>query len=107
MFVFSSLLAQRQFTAADFTVDAINHPGATDNFRTALSVEQPLFDRAAAARVRTASIGRDIAATGRPASYLPDVDAIVGHLRAATVPGDVVCVFSNGGFGGIHAKLLA
>jgi outer membrane protein TolC len=65
VFVFSSLLAQRQFTAADFTVDAINHPGATDNFRTALSVEQPLFDRAAAARVRTASIGRDIAATGR------------------------------------------
>ena len=36
VFVFSSLLAQRQFTAADLALDAINHPDATDNFRTAL-----------------------------------------------------------------------
>jgi outer membrane protein TolC len=65
VFGFSSLLAQRRFTAADFAVDAINHPEATDNFRTAFSVEQPLFDRATSSRVRAASIGRDIAATGR------------------------------------------
>jgi outer membrane protein TolC len=65
VFVFSSLLAQRQFTAADFALEAINHPEATDNFRTALSIEQPLFDRATASRVRAASIARDIATTGR------------------------------------------
>jgi outer membrane protein len=64
-FVFSALLAQRQFTAADFALDAINHPAATDNFRTAFTVEQSLFDRTASANVRTASIARDIAATGR------------------------------------------
>ena len=45
VFVFSSLLAQRQFTAADLALEAINHPDATDNFCTALSVEQALFDR--------------------------------------------------------------
>ena len=45
VFVFSSRLAQRQFTAADFALDALNHPDATDNFRTAFSVEQSLFDR--------------------------------------------------------------
>src|SRR6185436_5580515 len=45
VFVFSSLLAQRQFTAADFALDAINHPDAIDNFRTAFSIEQSLFDR--------------------------------------------------------------
>src|SRR3954468_4902332 len=33
-FVFSSRLAQRRFTAADFALDALNHPAATDNFRT-------------------------------------------------------------------------
>ena len=65
VFVFSSLLAQRQFTAADLALDAINHPDATDNFRTALSVEQPLFDRTTSAKVRAASIGRAMAATGR------------------------------------------
>jgi len=65
VFVFSSLLAQRQFTAADFALDALNHPAATDNFRTAFSVEQSLFDRTTSANVRAASIARDMAATGR------------------------------------------
>ena len=65
VFVFSSLLAQRRFTAADFAVDAINHPEATDNFRTAFFVEQPLFDRITAANVRAASIRRDMAVNGR------------------------------------------
>jgi outer membrane protein len=65
VFVFSSLLAQRQFTAADFALDALNHPAATDNFRAAFSVEQSLFDRTISANVRAASIGLGIAATGR------------------------------------------
>ena len=65
VFVFSSLLAQRQFTAADFALDALNHPTATDNFRAALSVEQSLFDPTISANVRAASIERDMAATGR------------------------------------------
>jgi outer membrane protein TolC len=65
VFVFSSLLAQRQFTAANFALDALNHPAATDNFRAALAVEQSLFDRSTSANVRAASIARNIAATGR------------------------------------------
>src|SRR4029079_15684793 len=65
VFVFSSLLAQRRFTAADFALDALNHPDALDNFRTAVMVEQSLFDRAAQRNVRAAAIGRDMAATGR------------------------------------------
>ncbi len=65
VFVFSSLLAQREFTGADFALDALNHPAATDNFRAAFSVEQSLFDRTISANVRAASIGRDIASTGR------------------------------------------
>jgi len=63
VFVFSSLLAQRQFSAADFALDALNHPAATDNFRTSFSVEQLLFDRGTAAQVRTATIAREMAAT--------------------------------------------
>jgi outer membrane protein TolC len=65
VFVFSSLLAQRQFTAADLALDALNHPAATDNFRAAFSVEQSLFDRTTSANIRAASIGRDMAATGK------------------------------------------
>jgi UDP-N-acetylmuramate: L-alanyl-gamma-D-glutamyl-meso-diaminopimelate ligase len=48
----------------------------------------------------------DIAATGRPAHYLDDADAIVAALVPQLRPNDVVAVFSNGGFGGIHGKLL-
>lgn len=65
VFVFSSLLAQRRFTAADFALDSLNHPDIQDNFRAAFTVEQPLFDRATVASVRSAGIGRDMAATGR------------------------------------------
>src|SRR5262245_3732422 len=64
VFVFSSLLAQRRFAPADFALDALNHPAATDNFRAVVSVEQALFDRATAAHVRAASIGREMAAAG-------------------------------------------
>ena len=49
----------------------------------------------------------DLQARGKIAAYLPDADAIVAHLRREAAGGDVVCVFSNGGFGGIHEKLLA
>ena len=65
VFVFGSRLAQRQFTAADFALDALNHPDATDNFRAAVSVEQSVFDRTTSANIRAASIGRDMAATGK------------------------------------------
>jgi UDP-N-acetylmuramate: L-alanyl-gamma-D-glutamyl-meso-diaminopimelate ligase len=49
---------------------------------------------------------RDLQAAGKTACYLPDVEAIVNHVARNVEGGDVVCVFSNGGFGGIHAKLL-
>lgn len=49
----------------------------------------------------------DLARRGRPARFLPGVDAIVAHLQAETRREDVVAVLSNGGFGGIHGKLLA
>ena len=50
---------------------------------------------------------QDLKARAKPAAYLPDVDAIVAHVGAAGAQGgEVVVVFSNGGFGGIHGKLL-
>lgn len=48
----------------------------------------------------------DLCSDGRKAKYLPDVDAIVAHIVPNASEGDVVCVLSNGGFGGIHEQLL-
>jgi UDP-N-acetylmuramate: L-alanyl-gamma-D-glutamyl-meso-diaminopimelate ligase len=45
-------------------------------------------------------------AAGKPAAYMPDVGDIVAHVAAAVQPGDIVMIMSNGGFGGIHEKLL-
>jgi outer membrane protein TolC len=76
VFVFSSLLAQRQFTAADFALDALNHPDAVDNFRTGVMVEQSLFDGATKANVTAAGLGHDIATASR---------TMVDHDLAASV----------------------
>lgn len=57
-------------------------------------------------RLDPARLMADLRAAGRPAAYLPAVDTIVEHVGRAARPDDVVCVFSNGGFGGIHEKLL-
>jgi UDP-N-acetylmuramate: L-alanyl-gamma-D-glutamyl-meso-diaminopimelate ligase len=48
----------------------------------------------------------DLKSSGKEAAYLPDVDSIVAHIAEKAQGGDIVCVFSNGGFGGIHGKLL-
>jgi len=48
----------------------------------------------------------DLKSAGKDAAYLPDADAIVAHMTQKAQGGDVVVVFSNGGFGGIHQKLL-
>lgn len=48
----------------------------------------------------------DIKAHGTDAWFIDTVDDIVKHVAAEAKPGDVVAVLSNGGFGGIHGKLL-
>lgn len=50
-------------------------------------------------------IGNLIAA-GKTAAYLPSVDAIVECVISGAKEGDVICIFSNGGFGGIHSRVL-
>jgi UDP-N-acetylmuramate: L-alanyl-gamma-D-glutamyl-meso-diaminopimelate ligase len=57
-------------------------------------------------RLDPARLMQDLKAAGKDAAYLPDVDAIVAHVAKSAQGGEVVVVFSNGGFGGIHGKLL-
>ena len=48
----------------------------------------------------------DLKTLGKPAAYLPNIEAIVDHTVKNAQGGEIICVFSNGGFGNIHAKLL-
>ena len=49
---------------------------------------------------------KDIELQGKPALAFPDADAIITHLTPELKDGDIVAIMSNGGFGGIHDKLL-
>jgi len=48
-----------------------------------------------------------LAPLGEKAQVFEDLDALVSAVAAIAYPGDHVLVMSNGGFGGIHGKLLA
>jgi UDP-N-acetylmuramate: L-alanyl-gamma-D-glutamyl-meso-diaminopimelate ligase len=52
-------------------------------------------------------LSADIARLGGTGFYLPDIESIIATVKTQALPGDVVAVLSNGGFGGIHDKLLA
>jgi outer membrane protein len=68
VFAFSSLLSQRRFTAGNFAIPTLNHPDPITNTRTAIGIEQPLFD-AGLTRLGTkaAKLGRDMATAAREA----------------------------------------
>ncbi len=57
-------------------------------------------------RLNPDKLMQDLRLAGKPAAYLPTVESIIEHVGAGAKEGDVVCVFSNGGFGGIHDRLL-
>jgi len=67
-------------------------------FRSSLPVEERLSED---------RLVQDLSDAGVAASHLPDVDTIVRAVAAEALPGDRVVIMSNGGFGGIHGKLLA
>ncbi len=57
-------------------------------------------------RLDPARLMQDLKNAGKKAAYLPTVETIVEHVARSVEGGEVVCVFSNGGFGGIHARLM-
>jgi outer membrane protein TolC len=69
VFVFSSLLSQRRFTGANFAIPALNHPEALTNTRTAVALEQRIFDGGLTTLgVRAAKLDHDMATVTRDAA---------------------------------------
>lgn len=61
VFVFSSLLTQHQFSAANFDLGPLNRPEALNNFQSLVSVDQILYDAGQIrAGVKSARIGRQM-----------------------------------------------
>ncbi|MFN0079741.1 MAG: UDP-N-acetylmuramate:L-alanyl-gamma-D-glutamyl-meso-diaminopimelate ligase [Prosthecobacter sp.] len=61
---------------------------------------------AADQRLDTAKVALAVTSRGKPCWFEANTDAIVSRLKNETRTGDVIVVFSNGGFDGIHDKLL-
>ena len=57
-------------------------------------------------RLDAVQLVHDLQATGQQARHIPDIDTIVATVVREHRAGDVVVLMSNGGFGGIHGKLL-
>jgi UDP-N-acetylmuramate: L-alanyl-gamma-D-glutamyl-meso-diaminopimelate ligase len=58
-------------------------------------------------RLSEQDLVRGIRNGGVAADFIPSVPQIVADLAASLRPGDRVAILSNGGFGGIHERLLA
>jgi UDP-N-acetylmuramate: L-alanyl-gamma-D-glutamyl-meso-diaminopimelate ligase len=57
-------------------------------------------------RLDPAKLSADIARHGGHGSYVQDLNEIINTVAKNATPGDIIAVLSNGGFGGIHQKLL-
>jgi len=80
------------FTAADYVViaDVFDSQKVTEKGRA----------------LDTSELIEAISRQGKPALALPDADEIVTYILPELREGDVVAIMSNGGFGGIHEKIL-
>ena len=57
-------------------------------------------------RLNPEKVVSDLKAAGKQAFYEPDTTAIINRVSGLAGRGDVIVVFSNGGFDNIHTKLL-
>jgi UDP-N-acetylmuramate: L-alanyl-gamma-D-glutamyl-meso-diaminopimelate ligase len=57
-------------------------------------------------RLSVPQLVRDLNASGQAAREADAIDDIIGAIIGEHRPGDLVVIMSNGGFGGIHQKLL-
>ena len=53
------------------------------------------------------SVAEALAPLGARARAFEQIDALASAVAASALPGDQILVMSNGGFGGVHEKILA
>jgi outer membrane protein TolC len=79
VFVFGSLLNQRQFSERNFAIDLLNNPDPVNNFQSRFSVEQVIFDSQRTKRaVQAARLASGIASEQQRSN---EADVILGVVR--------------------------
>jgi outer membrane protein len=80
VFVFSSLLTQRQFSQSNFAIGPLNRPNFLNNFQSLVTVEQTVTDWGGTrANVSSAELGRNIS---RETQRLTEMELVARTVRA-------------------------
>lgn len=84
VFVFSSLLTQRQFSESNFGIASLNRPDFLNNFQSLVTADQPLYDAGKTKRaVRTAKLGEDLSREDGRRSQMEVIAQVVQHYYDA------------------------
>jgi UDP-N-acetylmuramate: L-alanyl-gamma-D-glutamyl-meso-diaminopimelate ligase len=86
-----------------FQDDFANAFGAADEVVVAAVFRSSLPE---AERLSAEQLVSDLQGRGQRARHIPEIDEIIATIVRERREGDVVVLMSNGGFGGIHGKLL-
>jgi len=80
VFVFSSLLTQRQFSESNFGITKLNRPDFLNNFQSLVTADQPLYDAGKTKRaVRTSELGKDLSQEEARRSQMEVIAQVVRH----------------------------
>lgn len=71
VYVFGTLLTQRQFTSANFALDSLNRPDPVNNFQSKVTAEQLIYDFGGLKNsIKAADLGRQMSEQDRKAAEL-------------------------------------
>jgi outer membrane protein TolC len=91
--VFSSLLTQHQFTAANFALDTLNRPAALDNFQSQVTLDQNVYDGGQTRlAVKAAKLGRDLSAEDERLARMNAIASVVRAYHGAVLAAESVQV---------------
>ncbi len=105
----------RVWAAVDLKANTMCRSQIHDDLRTALEVchgsmigpvDRPERFKAGDA-LDPVRLARELTERGHPSTAERSADAIIARIDEVSRPGDVLIVFSSGGFGGIYEKLLS
>jgi outer membrane protein TolC len=90
VFVFGSLLTQRQFGESNFAIGSLNHPAALNNFQSLVSVDQPIFDAGLTKQaVASAKLGVEAAAEDKRKTEQQAIGRVAAAYYAALLAADM------------------
>lgn len=89
VFVFGSLLTQRQFSAANFAIPSLNQPDFVNNFQSLVTVDQAIYDaRMTRTQVKSAQLAESMTQQEKRAAELAIIAGVARAYWSAVLAED-------------------